>query len=161
MSRFRPINREIDYLLPPSVQDWLLESHSARYVVEVLEGLDLSKLESAYAGRGSVAYHPTMLLSLLIYGYATGAYSSSKPAMTPWRSALSPATSTRITTHWPASAVATASSLPRLLYRYCKSCARIRSWVLARPVWTAPRSTPMPRDTAPCPMLTRRRSRPN
>lgn len=112
MSRFRPINREIDYLLPPSVQDWLPESHSARYVVEVVEGLDLSKLESAYAGRGSVAYHPTMLLSLLIYGYATGAYSSSKPAMTPWRSALSPATSTRITRHWPASAVATASRKP-------------------------------------------------
>ncbi|TEE43362.1 hypothetical protein IPC1502_16055, partial [Pseudomonas aeruginosa] len=59
-----------------SVQDWLPESHLARYVVEVVEGLDLSKLESVYAGRGSAAYHPAMLLSLLIYGYATGAYSS-------------------------------------------------------------------------------------
>lgn len=78
MSRFRPINRETDYLLPPSVQDWLPESHLARYVVEVVEGLDLSKLERAYAGRGSLAYHPAMLLSLLIYGYATGAYSSRK-----------------------------------------------------------------------------------
>ena len=78
MSRFRPISREIDYLLPPSVQDWLPESHLARYVVEVVEGLDLSKLESVYAGRGSAAYHPAMLLSLLIYGYATGAYSSRK-----------------------------------------------------------------------------------
>lgn len=78
MSRFRPINREIDYLLPPSVQDWLPESHLARYVVEVVEGLDLSKLESVYAGSGSAAYHPAMLLSLLIYGYATGAYSSRK-----------------------------------------------------------------------------------
>ncbi|HHK4595411.1 TPA: IS1182 family transposase [Pseudomonas aeruginosa] len=78
MSRFRPINREIDYLLPPSVQDWLPEPHLARYVVEVVEGLDLSKLESVYAGRGSAAYHPAMLLSLLIYGYATGAYSSRK-----------------------------------------------------------------------------------
>ncbi|TXR28261.1 transposase, partial [Ectopseudomonas mendocina] len=71
MSRFRPINREIDYLLPPSVQDWLPESHLARYVVEVVEGLDLSKLESVYAGRGSAAYHPAMLLSLLIDGLAT------------------------------------------------------------------------------------------
>ena len=78
MSRSRPLNREIDYLLPPSVQDWLPESHLARYVVEVVEGLDLSKLESVYAGRGSAAYHPAMLLSLLIYGYATGAYSSRK-----------------------------------------------------------------------------------
>lgn len=78
MSRFRPIDRQTDYLLPPSVQDWLPESHLARYVVDVVEGLDLSELERAYAGRGSDAYHPAMLLSLLIYGYATGAHSSRK-----------------------------------------------------------------------------------
>ncbi|NMG17585.1 hypothetical protein GPA24_19015, partial [Aromatoleum bremense] len=41
MSRFRPIDRQTDYLLPPSVQDWLPESHLARYVVDVVEGLDL------------------------------------------------------------------------------------------------------------------------
>lgn len=78
MSRFRPIDRETDYLLPPSVQDWLPESHLARYVVDVVEGLDLSELEHAYAGRGSDAYHPALLLSLLIYGYATGTHSSRK-----------------------------------------------------------------------------------
>jgi transposase/IS5 family transposase len=78
MSRFRPIDRETDYLLPPSVQDWLPESHLARYVVDVVEGLDLSELERVYGGRGSDAYHPAMLLSLLIYGYATGTHSSRK-----------------------------------------------------------------------------------
>ncbi len=78
MSRFRPIDRQTEYLLPPSVQDWLPESHLARYVVDVVEGLDLSVLERAYAGRGSDAYHPAMLLSLLIYGYATGTHSSRK-----------------------------------------------------------------------------------
>lgn len=78
MSRFRPIDRQTEYLLPPSVQDWLPESHLARYVVDVVEGLDLSELERAYAGRGSDAYHPAMLLSLLIYGYATGTHSSRK-----------------------------------------------------------------------------------
>ena len=78
MSRFRPINREIDFLLPPSVQDWLPEGHLARDVVEVVEGLDLSALERAYAGRGSPPYHPATLLSLLIYGYATGCFSSRK-----------------------------------------------------------------------------------
>jgi transposase len=66
MSRFRPIDRASEYLLPPSVQDWLPESHLARYVVDVVEGLDLSELERDYAGRGSEAYHPAMLLSLLI-----------------------------------------------------------------------------------------------
>jgi len=78
MSRFRPIDRQTDYLLPPSVQDWLPESHLARYVVDVVEALDLSALTRAYAGRGSDAYHPAMLLSLLIYGYATGTHSSRK-----------------------------------------------------------------------------------
>ena len=78
MSRFRPITRDTDYLLPPSVQDWLPQAHLARYVVDVVENLDLSELERAYGGRGSDAYHPALLLSLLIYGYATGTYSSRK-----------------------------------------------------------------------------------
>jgi transposase len=75
---FHPINRDTDYLLPPSVQECLPESHLARYVVDIVEGLDLSELERAYAGRGSDAYHPATLLSLLIYGYATGTFSSRK-----------------------------------------------------------------------------------
>jgi transposase len=75
---FHPIDRDTDYLLPPSVQEWLPESHLARYVVDVVEGLDLSDLVRAYAGRGSDAYHPATLLSLLIYGYATGSFSSRK-----------------------------------------------------------------------------------
>jgi transposase len=75
---FHPIDRNTEYLLPPSVQEWLPEAHLARYVVDVVEGLDLSVLERAYAGRGSDAYHPAMLLSLLIYGYATGTFSSRK-----------------------------------------------------------------------------------
>jgi transposase len=75
---FHPINRDTDYLLPPSVQEWLAESHQARYVVDVVEGLDLSALVRAYVGCGSEAYHPATLLSLLIYGYATGTFSSRK-----------------------------------------------------------------------------------
>ena len=75
---FQPIDRDTDYLLPPSVQDWLPKGHLARYVVDVVEGLNLSELERAYAGRGSAAYHPAMLLALLMYGYATGTFSSRK-----------------------------------------------------------------------------------
>jgi transposase len=75
---FHPIDRDTDFLLPPSVQEWLPEAHLARYVVEVVEQLDLSVLERAYAGNGSTAYHPATLLSLLIYGYATATFSSRK-----------------------------------------------------------------------------------
>ncbi len=78
MSHFRTINRDVEFLLPPSVQEWLPEGHLARYVVEVIEALDLREMERAYAGRGTAAYHPAMLLALLIYGYATGCFSSRK-----------------------------------------------------------------------------------
>lgn len=76
--RFRAIDRDTEFMLPPSVQEWVPQAHLSRYVVEVVEQLDLSDLERAYAGRGSQAYHPAMLLSLLIYGYATGTFSSRK-----------------------------------------------------------------------------------
>jgi transposase/IS5 family transposase len=76
MARFLPIDRDSEYLFPPSVQDWLPETHLARYIANVIESLDLSGIERAYAGRGSDAYHPASLMSLLIYGYATGVFSS-------------------------------------------------------------------------------------
>jgi len=78
MSRFHPVDRQTGYLLPPSVDDWLPEDHLARFIVEVVDGLDVSALEKAYAGRGSAAYHPSVLLSLLVYGYANGVFSSRK-----------------------------------------------------------------------------------
>lgn len=78
MSRFHPVGRQTGYLLPPSVDEWLPEDHLARFIVEVVDGLDISALEKAYAGRGSTAYHPTVLLALLVYGYANGVLSSRK-----------------------------------------------------------------------------------
>jgi transposase len=76
MSNFRPINRDTGFLLPPSVDEWLPQRHLARFVVEVIDGLDLSELVQAYRGSGIAWYHPSMLLGLLVYGYATQAFSS-------------------------------------------------------------------------------------
>ena len=81
MARFLPIDRDSVYLFPPSVQDWLPETHLARYIANVIESLDLSSIERAYASRGSDAYHPASLMSLLIYGYATGVFSSRRIEM--------------------------------------------------------------------------------
>jgi transposase len=78
MSRFIAVDRETAYLLPPSVDDWLPQNHLARFVVEVIEQLDLSELIRQYAGRGSNAYLPPMLLGLLVYGYAGGVHSTRK-----------------------------------------------------------------------------------
>jgi len=66
MGKFHPIDRDIAFLLPLPVQEWLPEGHLARYVVEVVESLDLSGMERAYAGKGSTAYHPALVLSLLV-----------------------------------------------------------------------------------------------
>lgn len=76
MSNFRPVDRFTAFLLPPSIDEWLPQDHLARFIVEVVDNLDLHSMVNAYGGRGSAAYHPSVLLSLLIYGYATGVFSS-------------------------------------------------------------------------------------
>ena len=76
--RFVSVDRDTPYLLPPSVQEWLPENHLARFVVEMVERLDLDRLTTAYRGRGSDAFHPAMMVALLFYGYATGVFSSRK-----------------------------------------------------------------------------------
>ena len=78
MSNFRTIDRETGFLLPPSVDEWLPERHLARFVVEVIDGLDLRAMSGDYRGSGSASYHPRMLLGILVYGYATGVFSSRK-----------------------------------------------------------------------------------
>jgi len=78
MNNFRRIDRQTAYLLPPSVEDWLPERHLARFVVEMVDQLDLSAMSRAYRGSGSASYHPRLLLALVVYGYATGVFSSRK-----------------------------------------------------------------------------------
>ena len=78
MTNFRSIDRETGFLLPPSVDEWLPQKHLARFVVEVIDGLDLRAMSGSYRGSGSASYHPRMLLGILVYGYATGVFSSRK-----------------------------------------------------------------------------------
>src|SRR6202521_2076027 len=78
MSNFRSIDRQTGFLLPPSVDEWLPEKHLARFIVEVIDGLDLRAMSGSYRGSGSAFYHPRMLLGILVYGYATGVFSSRK-----------------------------------------------------------------------------------
>jgi len=78
MSNFRPSDRLTGFLMPPSVDEWLPEKHLARFIVEVIEGLDLSGMTKTYRGAGSASYHPAVLLGLLVYGCATGVFSSRK-----------------------------------------------------------------------------------
>jgi transposase len=75
---FMPLDRDIPYLFPPCVQEYLPEALLARFVVEIVEQLDLSQLSAVHSGKGSKPYHPAMLVALLFYGYATGVFSSRK-----------------------------------------------------------------------------------
>lgn len=68
-------------LFPPSLHDWLPEGHLARFLVDVVSALDLSAIYASYEerdGRGQSAYAPEMMVRVLLYGYATGVYSSRK-----------------------------------------------------------------------------------
>jgi transposase len=76
---FRTCDLDQPFLLPPSLQDWLPENHLARFVAELVPGLDLSKIYGYYGrrdGRGKAAYHPVMMVRVLLYGYCVGVTSS-------------------------------------------------------------------------------------
>ncbi len=78
MSNFRLIDRDTGFLMPPSVDEWLPERHLARFVVEVIAGLDMRAMTGSYRGSGEASYHPQLLLGIIVYGYATGVFSSRK-----------------------------------------------------------------------------------
>lgn len=75
---FKPVDRDQAFLLPPDLRDWLPQDHLARFVVRVVDELDLSEVRAGFrlGGRGRQAYDPGMLTALLLYGYATGLRSS-------------------------------------------------------------------------------------
>ncbi len=78
---FLPDDVNQSLLFPPSLHDWLPEGHLARFLVDVVSVLDLSAIFGWYEekdGRGQSAYAPEMMVRLLLYGYATGVYSSRK-----------------------------------------------------------------------------------
>jgi transposase len=72
MSRFKSYTPEQAYLLPPSVQDELSGDHLCFFLRRVVERLDLSGFERAYAAEGGALYAPELMLSVWLYAYATG-----------------------------------------------------------------------------------------
>ena len=79
---FRPYKPDQIILMPASMQDWLPADHMAYFISDVVDHLDLSAIMERYAGeeRGYPPYHPAMMVKVLIYGYATGVFSSRKIA---------------------------------------------------------------------------------
>jgi transposase len=67
-------------LLPASLQDWLPGGHLAYFIGDAVDALDLGAFYARYAGGGArnQPFHPAMMVKVLVYGYATGVFSSRK-----------------------------------------------------------------------------------
>src|SRR6516165_4679616 len=106
MCNFREVDRQTGFVLPPSVDEWLPGQHLARFVVEVVESLDLRAMTGDYRGSGSASYHPAVVLGILVMARRAGCFraaSWSGRRKIRWLCALSRQTSIAITTRSPRS----------------------------------------------------------
>jgi len=79
---FQPYAPNQQLLLPPALQDWLEEDHLAYFISDTVDQLDISSIVKKYrtGGSGNMAYHPAMMLKLLIYAYCNGVFASRRIA---------------------------------------------------------------------------------
>lgn len=79
---FLPYEPDQTFLLPPSPSEWLPENHLVYFVSDIIDRLNLQKFYARYEGDGrrNQPYDPAMLVKVLVYGYATGVFSSRKQA---------------------------------------------------------------------------------
>ncbi len=76
MAKFKEYHQHQIMLMPPSLDEKVPEGHLARYISEVVDELDIREIEDEYSDLGCRAYHPRMLIKLLLYGYSIGIRSS-------------------------------------------------------------------------------------
>ena len=78
MQNFLPCERDQQFLLPPSLTDWLPEDHLAWFVIDSVDQMDLSGFRASYRadGWGRAAHDPAMMVSLMLYAYCVGERSS-------------------------------------------------------------------------------------
>lgn len=75
---FKNYNFNQNLLLPPSLEEMISENHPVRVVNQVIDNLNLDPVIKKYSGSGCPAYHPRLMLKILVYGYVTNLYSSRK-----------------------------------------------------------------------------------
>ena len=81
-ANYLPYEPQQMLLLPEAIQDWLPEGHVAHFVSDTVDLLDLSAFHARYdkGGPRNQPFHPAMMVKVLVYGYATGVFSSRKIA---------------------------------------------------------------------------------
>ncbi len=79
---FRPYQPDQMLLLPQDLREWVGEGHLAHHVSDLVDALDLGAFYGPYEGDGrrNSPYEPRMMVKVLVYGYATGTFSSRKLA---------------------------------------------------------------------------------
>jgi transposase len=77
-SMFRSYDQNQPFLLPASLHDFVEEGHPAHLINDLVEELDLSALEARYGNMGQPAYHPRMMVKVILYGFSVGIFSSRK-----------------------------------------------------------------------------------
>ena len=78
ISKFLPYDQHQEWLLPKSVQDYVRENHIARAVSDLLDHIDITCIIASYDHKGAPAYHPRMMLKVLVYALLIGIRSSRK-----------------------------------------------------------------------------------
>ena len=76
MKIFKDYDQRQTYLLPPSLDEFVGPEHPARVISDVVDGIDVSPITNKYNGGGNTAYHPRMMLKVIIYAYSKSIYSS-------------------------------------------------------------------------------------
>jgi transposase len=76
--RFREYNPDQDFLLPPSLREWVRQDHLANFISDVVDKLDLSEIVNHYDNSqgGQAPFHPVMMTKLILYAYCVGIPSS-------------------------------------------------------------------------------------
>lgn len=78
LSMFRTYDQKQAFLLPPSLSDFIDESHPSHAINDIVDRLDLSQLENRYGDMGQPPYHPRMMVKVILYGFTVGVFSSRK-----------------------------------------------------------------------------------
>ena len=74
---YLPYEPNQDFLLPPSLNEWLPDGHLACFIGDTVDALDLGAFHARYAKEGTrnQPFHPALMVKVLLYAYATGVFS--------------------------------------------------------------------------------------
>jgi transposase len=83
-ARFKSIDREQPFLMPPDLKEWLPANHIVHFTIEAANLVPLDRFVVNERGSGDEQYHPQMLLALLLYCYSHGIFSSRRIEQASW-----------------------------------------------------------------------------